>query len=55
MNIALIAHDKKKEEIIEQWKAQKADWATIQEQLLEDAKVEVKDEDLKDAFETHEH
>ena len=47
--------EEKKEEIIEQLKAQKADWATIQEQLLEDAKVEIKDEDLKDAFETHEH
>ena len=47
--------EEKKEEISAQLKAQKADWATIQEQLLEDAKVEVKDEDLKDAFETHEH
>lgn len=47
--------EEKKEEIREQLKAQKADWATIQEQLLEDAKVEIKDEDLKDAFETHEH
>ena len=45
--------EEKKEEIIEQLKAQKADWATIQEQLLEDAKIEIKDEDLKDAFETH--
>ena len=47
--------EEKKEEIREQLKAQKADWTTIQEQLLEEAKIEVKDEDLKNAFETHEH
>ena len=47
--------EEKKEEIREQLKAQKADWTAIQDQLLEDAKVEIKDEDLKDAFETHEH
>ena len=42
--------EEKKEEIREQLKAQKADWATIQEQLIKDAKIEVKDEDLKNAF-----
>ena len=47
--------EEKKEEIREQLKAQKADPATIQEQLIKDAKVEVKDEDLKNAFEAHEH
>jgi len=46
--------EEKKEEIREQLKAQKAaDWTAIQDQLLEDAKVEIKDEDLKDAFEAH--
>ncbi|MGM9945244.1 MAG: peptidylprolyl isomerase [Lysinibacillus sp.] len=45
--------EEKKEEIREQLKAQKADWATIQEQLLEEAKIEVKDKDLKNAFEAH--
>ncbi len=46
--------EEKKEEIREQLKAQKAaDWTAIQDQLLEDAKVEIKHEDLKDAFEAH--
>ena len=47
--------EEKKEEIREQLKAQKADWAAIQEKLIKDAKIEIKDEDLKNAFETHEH
>lgn len=47
--------EEKKEEISEQLKAQKADWATIQAKLIEDAKIEIKDEDLKHAFESHEH
>lgn len=42
--------EEKKEEIREQLKAQKADWNAIQEQLIKDAKIEVKDEDLKNAF-----
>lgn len=42
--------EEKKEEIREQLKAQKADWNAIQEKLIKDAKIEVKDEDLKDAF-----
>ena len=47
--------EEKKEEIREQLKAQKADWNAIQEKLLEEAKIEVKDEDLKNAFESHNH
>lgn len=47
--------EEKKEEIRQQLKEQKADWATIQEQLLEEAEIDVKDEDLKDAFEAHTH
>ena len=42
--------EEKKEEISEQLKSQKFDWNAIQEQLLKDAKIEVKDEDLKDTF-----
>lgn len=42
--------EEKKEEITEKIRAKKADWPTIQAQLVKDAKVEVKDEDLKDAF-----
>ena len=42
--------EEKKDEIVEQLKAQKADWATIQEQLVKDAKIEIKDESLKNAF-----
>lgn len=42
--------EEKKEEISEQLKTQKFDWNAIQEQLLKDAKIEVKDEDLKDTF-----
>ncbi len=43
--------EEKKEEISETLlNAKKADWATIQAQLLKDANVEVKDEDLKVGF-----
>lgn len=42
--------EEKKDEISEQLKNQKFDWNAIQEQLLKDAKIEVKDEDLKDTF-----
>lgn len=42
--------EEKKEDISEQLKSQKFDWNAIQEQLLKDAKIEVKDEDLKDTF-----
>lgn len=41
---------RKKEEITETVRAKKADWPTIQAKLVEDAKVEVKDKDLEDAF-----
>ena len=44
--------EEKKEEIREQLKAQKADWATIQAKLIKEAKIEIKDEDLKNAFDT---
>ncbi|WP_413363546.1 peptidylprolyl isomerase [Lysinibacillus sp. 3P01SB] len=42
--------EEKKEEITETVRAKKADWPTIQSKLVEDAKVEVKDKDLEDAF-----
>ncbi|MGM9950463.1 MAG: peptidylprolyl isomerase [Lysinibacillus sp.] len=43
--------EEKKEEISETLlNAKKADWASIQSQLLKEAKVEVKDEDLKVGF-----
>ena len=42
--------EEKKEEIREQLKTQKADWTAIQEQLIKEAEIEVKDEELKDAF-----
>lgn len=42
--------EEKKEEIREQLKAQKANLTTIQKQLIKEANVEVKDEDLKNAF-----
>lgn len=42
--------EEKKEEITETIRNKKADWPTIQAKLVKDAKVEVKDEDLKDAF-----
>lgn len=45
--------EEKKEEISEQLKSQKFDWNAIQEQLIKDAKIEVKDEDLKDTFKSY--
>ncbi|KGR82864.1 peptidylprolyl isomerase [Lysinibacillus odysseyi] len=42
--------EEKKDEITEAIRNQKADWPTIQAKLVKDAKVEVKDKDLKDAF-----
>ena len=42
--------EEKKEEITEAIRNEKADWATIQAKLIKDAKVEVKDKDLKDTF-----
>lgn len=42
--------EEKKEEITETIRNEKADWATIQAKLVKDAKVEVKDKDLKDTF-----
>ncbi|MFF5995299.1 peptidylprolyl isomerase [Lysinibacillus sp. KU-BSD001] len=46
--------EEKKEEITEALKATKADWNTIEAQLIEEAKIEVKDADLKDAFQSKE-
>lgn len=40
----------KKEEIRETLTTTQADWATVQADLIKEAKVDVKDEDLKDTF-----